>query len=199
MGYGGWDDPIDIGYNDPSYTPPETYPVTDPYANWGGGQGGDGSEIFNGGAQGTGMLTGGGGGGDWSSALRGFLNGGGGATSALGKSLSGLFGGSGNGLDGILGLLALLGGVGSSINAGNVAKQGGQQIKQASEDANKLAQGLFDKAQSNFQPYQTAGLDAIAKLQQPIDLASQFVSRGTPSALANKFSGAMSLAQLAKR
>lgn len=136
------------------------------------------------------------GGPDWASFIKAL----GGGVSGGSKSFSKLFGGSGgSGLDGLLGLLALLGGIGTSINAGNTAKQNGQDIKAAADKSNEIAQGLFDKAQGNFSPYQQAGIQALAGLQTPSNLASKFNSAGTASNLASKFNGAMTLSQLAKR
>lgn len=141
-----------------------------------------------------------GGGLDWASFIRALTGG----VSGAGKSadLSKLFGsgsGSGGDISSILALLALLGGVGSSINAGNTAKQGGQDIKDAANRSNDTANELFGKAQGNFAPYQAAGVSALDRLAVPQDLASKFVAKGAPSNMGGQFKGTMTLADLAKR
>ena len=143
---------------------------------------------------------------DWATILGKILGGGAGAISSGGGSslisrLGTMLGGGsgGSGISDFLMLLSLLGGGALGVNAGNTAKQGGQEIKAAADKSNEQATGLFDKAQANYAPYQAAGVNALAGLQTPVNLASQFNAAGTPSALGNKFSGAMTLSQLAKR
>lgn len=144
-----------------------------------------------------------GGGSDWASILAKALGSGAGSSggssliSRLGTMLSG--GSGGSGISDFLMLLSLLGGGALAMNEGNTKKQGGQEIKAAADKSNDQATGLFDKAQANYAPYQAAGVNALAGLQTPVNLASKFNAAGTPSALGNKFSGAMTLSQLAKR
>lgn len=189
MGYGGWDDPLDVGYDDPG--PPDLSPLPEPGPSLINLPIGMGPDVNMPDPVAGGSL-------DWASlakllGITGGAVGGGGNKSPL----AGLFGGGD--MSSILGLLALLGGIGSGINAGNKAKQGGQEIKDAANKSNEIATDLFGKAQANFAPYQQAGQSALTGLQTPVNLADKFVSKGTPSALGNQFQGAMTLAQLAKR
>ena len=118
----------------------------------------------------------------WSSALRGFLNNGGGATSALSKrpvrpvrrqrQQAGQHPQP---------LRAAQRCRVPSINASNVAKRRGQQIKAGVRDANKLAPGLVRQAWKQLPAVPDGGTRRHRQLQQPIDLASPVRQQGAPS------------------
>jgi hypothetical protein len=158
----------------------------DPYADWGGGAEGDGSEIFKGGAGGMGEKS-------W---LEQIFGAGKGAAGLLGKGAGGLFGGGG-GMD-LTSLLAALGMGYGGYKGNQASKESAEEIKAAAKEANANAAGLIGGAQGNFQPYIDAGKSSVADLyaltQQP-GLASKF---GPLKAKAGpKMKGSVSLAELA--
>jgi hypothetical protein len=199
-----WDDGIDWGIDDPLYT-------DDPYANWGGGAEGDGSEAFDpnnpyanwgGGPGGDGTDGSGdsGGGFDFSKLLGGLASGGSSILSSLGRAL-GLTNGSGAlDLGGLLSLAALLGGGVNSINATSKASD---QMKEAADKANQQAKDTLQPAMANYQPYITAGQDAIGKMAafDTSPIGAKFVAAGPQSNLASQFNSGrgLSLGQLARK
>lgn len=184
-----WDD-IDLGYGDPDWGLIDEMPMPDfgqspdldtsilddPYVNWGGGAGGDGTN----------------GSGDFGGGLGGFRIG---DVGSLLKSL-GLAGKDGSlDIGSLLGLVALLGG---GINSGNAIDKASGELKDAANKSNEFGQAQYDKAQGRFEPFIAAGTGALAQLQQPMTpLADKFKSQGVSSNLAGKFGN--SLASLARR
>lgn len=163
----------------------------DPYANWGGGQGGDGTDGSadfgslsdlgvpswlaalikpNQANSGTGGGSGGGGGGNPLSGLTGLL--------------SGLFGGGGGGglglggLGGLLGLGALIGG---GINSHNSTEDATNAMLQANQNAQNVIQGQIDKIPGQYAPWTSAGSGAVAQMAAmgPSSLASKYRPLGS--------------------
>jgi len=189
-----WDDGIEWGIDDPLYT-------DDPYANWGGGAGGDGSEPFNpddpyanwgGGPGGDGTSGGDDTGGGFNVGgldLSKLLGAGGSAAGNLLKSL-GIIGKDGS-ID--LGALLSLGGIiGGGISANNATGKASAQMQEAANKANDLAASTINGASANFKPYIDAGAQAVGKMASfdTSPLGAKYVAQGTPSNLAAKFSSA---------
>lgn len=152
--------------------------LDDPYANWGGGQGGDGFKVP-----------------DLASVL-----GKGGSSGGIMDFLKALGLVSGNGSGGLnLGsLLGLLAAGGGTLNANNASKDAAAKIEGAANKSNEFAQGQYDKAQGRLSPFIDSGLGALAQLSAGTPtLADRFVSKGTQSNLASQFGG-KSLASLIK-
>lgn len=123
--------------------------------------------------------------------------GGSGGSGGLTDLLKGLLGnGSGSlGLTDLLSILGLLGTGAYSMNQRNDAAAG---IKQAGDESNARIQGVLDRANANYEPYNAAGIAALQKwaAMPPQNLADQFHAQGTKSDLAGKF--ARPLSSLAK-
>lgn len=174
---GGYPDDSAYDIGDPNYG--------DPYANWGGGQGGDGT---NGSADS-------GGGFNWGNILGGK---GGEALSALMKGLG--LGGSQAGS--LIPLLSLLAGGGALYNQNRATGQASQQIQDAANKSNDQANALIGGARDAYKPYMEAGTAAIPQLQAMVgnsNLADKFGPPGVTSDLASKFKGAIPLSHLARR
>ena len=182
-----WDDGIDWGVDDPLYPvdPGDNIdagggwnPGTpdDPYANWGGGPGGDGTDGSADAGGGT----------DWGAEISKLLGGGSSALSGLFKSLGLVNSKGGIDLGGLLSFAALLGGGVNSINATGKASQ---QMKDAADQANQQAKDTLQPAMGNYTPFITAGQDAVGKMANfdTSPLGAKFVSAGPTSNLADKF------------
>jgi hypothetical protein len=155
----------------------------DPYANWGGGAGGDGTD-------GSGDSGGG-------FNLGSLFSGGGNALSALARGL-GLNGSNAGSL--ISSLLPILGLAGGAINTNNATNRASQQLQDAARTASDQSTALIGGARDDFKPYMSAGTDALGKLQNmpQSNLAASVQPLGQSSALADKFKS-MTLANLARR
>jgi len=197
-----WDDGLNWGIDDPLYTD------DDPYANWGGGAGGDGSNgsddpyaNWGGGAGGDGTNGSGdaSGGGFGMPNLSSVLSVGGNAIATLFKSLGIV------GKDGSLNLgnlLSFLGVAGGGINAANATGKASQQMQDAANKANDLATARIDGAAANYKPYIDAGQAAVGKMANfdTSPLGAKFVAQGTPSNLSAKFASApLTLGAIAAR
>jgi hypothetical protein len=153
----------------------------DPYGDWGGGQGGDGTD---------GSYDFGG------SSVPSWLQ----SALGLGKGGAGLFGkGGGLGADSLLGaLLPLLGMGAGAWNANKQTDKATEMLQQAAKDANAFAVEQIGGARDAFKPYQTAGTDSLAGIQA---LLAGDAKKYTPikSKQMAPRKGAMTLAQLAAR
>lgn len=163
---------------------------SDPFANWGGGQGGDGTDgSIDSGPSGlppwlarilmpnqanSGGGSGGGGGGD-----------GGGGGSTIAGLIRGLFGGGtggdGLGLGGLGSLLGLGALIGGGINSHNSTEDATNAMLTANENAQNVIQGQIDKNAPRFAPWTTAGADAVAQMAAmgPSSLASKYKPLGS--------------------
>lgn len=209
-----WDD-IDWGdidwseiplMEEPTFDPPlelDTSTLGDPFADWGGGAGGDGTN----------------GSGDWSSGLGGLGSLGAGLGSGassflttIGKAL-GLTNSNGE-LDqrGLMSLLTMLGMGAGMLNQNGATKDATEQIQNAANAANAKAEELIGGARGNYKPFIDAGTQAISGLQGMVgnsNLGSKYGGSVSPQVLAaispiaaksmNPMNGAMTLAQLAGR
>jgi hypothetical protein len=104
-------------------------------------------------------------------------------------------------------ILALLGG---GINTSNATSTAANQVADGAREASKLATEQIGSggangggARAGYAPFMAAGQPALAKMVEqinnPSNLAAQFLSKGTPSTLADQFkAGGVNLRTLAK-
>lgn len=167
----GFDDPV---YDTPDFSqiPEMTAPtfeapldlntswLDDPYADWGGGAGGDGTKATDLGSS------------AWS-WLEKLLKGAGLATTNKDGSLN---------LGSLLGILTA---TGATLNGNSKIGGASEKWEDAANKSNEFAQGQYNTALGRMQPYVDAGANALAQLSAGTPtLADKFVSKGTPSTLA---------------
>lgn len=124
----------------------------------------------------------------------------GGVGSTMASLARGLLGTNQDGSLNLASILPLLGLVGGTINSNNQTERASEQLQGAARQAQDDATRLIGGARDEFKPYQTAGTDALARMQAaPASaLAANFGPLGQQSALADKFKS-MTLANLARR
>lgn len=178
--------PIDVGTDPPDYGNPYL-PSPLPGDDFGSVSGTDGP---GGDAPGLGDTF------DWGKVLD-VLAKGGSAASSLAKQL-GIIKPSGD-LD-MAALLSLLTTAGMGAFQYNNVQGASEQLQNAAKSSMDRSTQMYNDAAALYKPYQSAGLSALDKLSAagPSALSSQFVAKGTPSAAASKFFGAMTLNDLAK-
>ena len=159
-----------FGYDDPIYASPDwslldeqpmpefeapldldTSWLDDPYANWGGGPGGDNTD----------------GSGDWNTGgvSLGNLSGGGSMLGSVAKAL-GLTDSNGNlNSNALLSLLTSLGMGAGVLNQNSATRDATQQLQNAANQANAKAEELIGGVRPNYQPYMQAGTQALSGLQ----------------------------------
>lgn len=128
-------------------------------------------------------IDGGGGGYDWTAILK-----------ALG-----LVAGNNGSMSALLPILSMLAGGAGLINQNSNTKEAAAQLQAGADKANTLATDLIGGARTDYKPYMDAGTASLGKLQAMVganDLAGKFGPIGQPSAIADKFKGAMTLKQL---
>lgn len=77
----------------------------------------------------------------------------------------------------LLSLLALLGGLGGTLNQNKASKSAVAELKAAADKSNQFAQDTIGGAQKNYQPYMDAGTAALPQLQAMVgnsNLADKF-------------------------
>lgn len=193
-----WGD--DWGFDDPIYDTPDFSQIPaadmptfetpqdlasylgDPYGDWGGGQGGDGS---------NGSM-------DWTKLLGAIGGKGSSSSGGLGDILKmlGLATGGNGGLN-LGSLLGLLAAGAGTYNGIKTTKESTQKLEDAANKSNEYAQAQYNKASAKFDPFIQAGTNALSQLAGGTPtLADKFVSKGAQSDLASKFG--RSLASMVK-
>jgi len=113
--------------------------------------------------------------------------GGGGSSSGIGSILSRLVGGNGsNGLNSLLPLLIPgLASIYSGVSGNNAINHARDDMLHGIDQANQSVQSAYDKSNGLFNPYISAGTNALAGLQgmQGSNLASQFQPLGSGRSL----------------